>query len=146
SHQIQRIYEKSIEARLFSGDVNHGSAFLHMDDLVDAIALCIDKRNQLPEESVFLIGEAVTFSYDQLQRKIASLIHGKEFTTWRVPKLIAKIGSWAQGLVFKTFIKPWMIDLADDHYELNISHAKQLLGWQPKHRLDKTLPRMISAL
>jgi nucleoside-diphosphate-sugar epimerase len=146
SHQIQRIYEKSIEARLFSGDITHGSTFIHMDDLVDAIARCVEKRNSLGEEALFLIGEPKTLSYDQLQRKIAFLIEGKEFKTWRVPKLIAKVGAWVQGLFMDTFIKPWMIDLADDNYEMDISHAKAILGWQPKRELEKTLPKMISAL
>lgn len=146
SHQIQRIYEKSIEARLFSGDTTHGSAFLHMDDLIDAISLCIAKRNELPEESVFLIGEPKTLSYDELQRKISFLIEGKEFKTWRVPKPIAKLGAWAQGLLWESFIKPWMIDLADDHYELDISHAENTLGWKPKRSLEKTLPKMIGQL
>ena len=43
------------------------------------------------------------------------------------------------------FIKPWMIDLADDHYELDISRARNLLGWEPKNRLIETLPKMIEA-
>jgi nucleoside-diphosphate-sugar epimerase len=44
------------------------------------------------------------------------------------------------------FIKPWMIDFADAHYELDISKARKLIGWEPKHRLIDTLPRMIEAL
>ena len=46
----------------------------------------------------------------------------------------------------KPFIQPWMIDLADDHYELDISRARHLLGWEPHHRLIDTLPRMVEAL
>ena len=44
------------------------------------------------------------------------------------------------------FIKPWMIDLSDDHYELDISRAKKVLGWEPKHKLEETLPIMIESL
>jgi nucleoside-diphosphate-sugar epimerase len=44
------------------------------------------------------------------------------------------------------FIKPWMIDLADDHYELDISRAQALLDWQPRHRLIDALPPMVEAL
>lgn len=146
SHQIQRIYEKSIEARLFSGDITHGSAFLHMEDLIDAIVLCIEKRKALGPEALFLIGEPKTLSYDALQRQIARLIEGEEFTTFRVPKFIAKIGAFVQGLFMKSFIKPWMIDLADDHYEMDISHAGTALGWRPKRDLERTLPKMIAAL
>ncbi|HSX10789.1 MAG TPA: vitamin K epoxide reductase family protein, partial [Chlamydiales bacterium] len=146
SHQIQRIFEKQMESRVFSGNVHHGASFLHMDDLVDAMVLCVDKRKQLPNELTLLIGEPKTFSYDYLQRKISRLLFGREFRTWRVPKLIAKVGSWMLGRVPFTpapFIKPWMIDLADDHYELDISLAQKTLGWQPRHSLDTTLPVMI---
>jgi len=149
SHQIQRIYENSIESRLFSGNIHHGASFLHMADLVDAIELAVKKRKELPDELVLLLGEPKTMSYDQLQRAISRLIRGKEFTTLRIPKWIAKIGAWAQGMIPfipKPFIKPWMIDLADDHYELDISLAKKTLGWTPKHSLEKTLPIMIEEL
>jgi nucleoside-diphosphate-sugar epimerase len=46
----------------------------------------------------------------------------------------------------KPFIRPWMIDFADDHYELDISRAKRLLGWEPKRSLEETLPIMIQNL
>ena len=146
SHQIQRIYEKKLEARLFSGDLTHGAPFLHMEDLVDGIELAVAKRKELPPELVLLLGEPNTLSYDQLQRKISSLVHGKTFKTWRIPKPIAKLGAWVQGLIGNPFIKPWMIDLADDHYELDLSRAKTHLGWSAKQSLERTLPKMIGGL
>lgn len=149
SHQIQRIYEKQLESRLFSGDINHGAAFLHMDDLVDAIQKAVQLRKKLPPELVLLIGESTTLSYDQLQREISRLLFNKEFKTFRVPKLIAKFGSWVQcHLPFgpSPFIKPWMIDLADDHYVLDVSRAEKYLGWKPQHALDQSLPIMINDL
>ena len=39
-----------------------------------------------------------------------------------------------------------MVDIADDHYAIDISRARELLGWEPKHSLRETLPRMIAAL
>jgi nucleoside-diphosphate-sugar epimerase len=149
SHQIQRIYEKQLESRLFSGNIHHGAAFLHMDDLVSAIEKAVDMRAQLPPELVLLVGEDKTMSYDQMQRRISQLLFNKEFTTYRVPKWLAKIGAWVQGLipfVKKPFIKPWMIDLADDHYELDISRAKKTLGWQPNHFVGDSLATMIDGL
>jgi nucleoside-diphosphate-sugar epimerase len=146
SRQIQRIYEKQLESHLFAGNADHGASFLHMDDLVDAIATAVRKRKELPPELTLLIGEPKTLSYCELQRLIACLLRGKPIRTYRVPKLIAKIGAWVQGLFGKSFIKPWMIDLADDHYEIDISRAKKVLGWTPKHNLEETLPKMIAAL
>ncbi len=147
SHQIQRIYEKQFNAHFFSGDVTHGASFVHMDDVVDAIALAVDKRKELPEETALLIGESKTLSYDQMQKSISKLLFNREIKTFRVPKLMAKIGAWLQCLFSrKAFIRPWMIGIADDHYELDISKAKKLLGWEPKHNIEKTLSIMIEDL
>ncbi len=149
SNQIQRIYEKQIEARVFSGDIHHGSAFIHMDDLIDAMELAVRKRKELPKEVTLLIGESKTLSYDQMQREISRLLFHKEFKTFRVPKFIAKLGAWVQcRMPFgkDPFIRPWMIDYADDHYELNIDRAEKLLGWSPKKSIESTLPKMIEAL
>lgn len=149
SHQIQRIFENQLESRFYSGSVKHGSSFVHMEDLVEAIVLAVEKRKRLPSELALLIGEPRTLSYDELQRSIARNLGKKEFKTWRVPKLIAKMGAWMMGLIpFSPvpFIKPWMIDLADDHYEMDISRAEKYLGWTPKHNLQDTLPKMIAEL
>jgi nucleoside-diphosphate-sugar epimerase len=148
SNQLQRIIENQFEAHVFAGNVNHGAAFVHMDDLIEAIALCVQKRKTLPPELTLLIGEDVTFSYDQLQRLMQKLIHGKEWKTWGIPKPFAKIGAWAQEYILrkKGFIKPWMIEIADDHYELDVTRAKKILGWQPRHRVDQVIPKWIQEL
>lgn len=149
SNQIQRIYEKQLQARLFPGNLDHGASFVHMDDLVDAIELAVEKRKELPQELTLLIGEPSTMSTDALQREISRLIYNKEFTTYRIPKIIAKIGAWIQCHFpsdHESFIRPWMIDYADDHYELNIDRAKKELGWEPKHSIENALPKMIEAL
>lgn len=149
SHQIQRIYEKQFEAHLFSGNTSHGASFVHMDDLIDAIELAVDKRGELPEETVLLIGEPKTLSYSELQNKIGKLLFNRSVPTIRVPKPIAKLGAWVLchiPFIPEPFIQPWMIDLADDHYEIDVSKAKELLGWTPKHSLAASLPLMIEDL
>ncbi|MBS0615900.1 MAG: NAD(P)-dependent oxidoreductase [Verrucomicrobia bacterium] len=149
SHQIQRIYEKQLESRLFAGDVSHGAAFLHMDDLVDVIEKAVMQRKSLPSELTLLIGEPKTLSYDDLQRQISRLLTGKEIHTFSIPKPLAKMGAFVQchlPFVKPSFIKPWMISLADDHYELDISKAKKVLGWEPKRSLGEILPKMIADL
>ncbi|MBS0605085.1 MAG: NAD(P)-dependent oxidoreductase [Verrucomicrobia bacterium] len=149
SNQLQRVFENQLESHVFAGDVTHGASFVHMDDLIEALSLCVQKRKALPPELTLLIGEDVTFSYDQLQRMMQRLTHGNEWKTWSVPKPIAKIGAWAQEhlpFMKPSFIKPWMIDLADDHYELDITRARKVLGWQPKYRVDKVIPKWIEEL
>lgn len=149
ANQIQRIYENQMNAHLFAGNIDHGASFMHMNDLVDAIAAAVYLRKELPEELILVLGEANVYSYDHLQRRISSLLCGEEIATRTIPKPLAKFGAWVENhtpFVHSTFIQPWMIDLADDHYDLDISKAKQYLKWEPKHSLDATLPTMIHGL
>lgn len=146
SHQIQRIYEKRFTSHLFSGDLLSGNAFVHLDDIVSAFEKSIDKRRELPQELVLNISEEEAISYDELQDRLGELIYGEEWTTVEVPKPLAKVGAWILDQLGDPFIKSWMIDHADDHYELNTSKAQQTIGWKVHHHLRLTLPQMIEQL
>ncbi|NEN23811.1 NAD(P)-dependent oxidoreductase [Cryomorpha ignava] len=146
TNQVQRIYEKQISARLYPANTAHGSTYVHRDDVINAIALAIEKRNDVPKEVILNIGDDETLTYQELQDIISTEINGKKSNIIHIPKWFAKAGAFMQNLFGKTFIKPWMIDLANDHFEMDSSKAKKLLGWQPKHGLRDTLPKMIEKL
>jgi nucleoside-diphosphate-sugar epimerase len=150
AHQIQRIYERRLTSKVFPGDTSTGQSFVHLGDVVEALRATVARRAALPAEAVILIGEPEPVSYDELQRRLAALIHGeREWDTMQIPKAVAKAGAWVQDQipgVEEPFIKPWMIDLADDHYALDITRARTLLGWFPRRSLRETLPKMVAAL
>lgn len=146
SHQVERIYEKQLLGHLYSGDPDKGNPFIHLDDLIDALRRMVDQRQQLDNYEIFNIGEGITYGYRRLQDRIGELLHGREWTTIEVPKLLAKAGAAVQDAVGDPFIKPWMIDRADDHYQLDISRAATKLGWQPRHDLYRDLETMIANL
>ncbi|WP_020607683.1 NAD-dependent epimerase/dehydratase family protein [Spirosoma spitsbergense] len=145
-HQIQRIYEQKLTSHFYSGNIESGNSYVHLEDVVHAIALTIQQRDQLEAEAVFNIGEARSVSYGEIQKMSGNLLYGRDWTTIELPRLLAKAGAYAQDLVSDPFIKPWMIDRADDHYELNIDRARKQLGWQPNHSLPETLPIIIEKL
>src|SRR5690606_42054910 len=64
----------------------------------------------------------------ELQDQLGELIHGEEWPTIRIPKFVAKAGARVMNAFASEddpeFIKPWMIDIADDHYEADISKAR----------------------
>jgi nucleoside-diphosphate-sugar epimerase len=148
AHQIQRIFERRLVSRVFPGDISHGQAFVHLDDVVDAFERVVRLREQLARQETLLIGEHGTASYDELQRRLGTLIHGEEWTTRSIPKAVAKAGAWVEEHVpgEDPFIKPWMIELADDHFELDITHARRTLGWNPQRSLLATLGTMVARL
>jgi hypothetical protein len=89
-------------------------------------------------------------NYGELQDRIGELVHGKEWTTIRIPKFVAKAGAYAKDKLAsdddEQFIKPWMIDLADQNLPVDIGRARSKPGWEPRHRLRETLPAMIAGL
>jgi nucleoside-diphosphate-sugar epimerase len=158
SHQIARIYEHNLKSLVYAGDLRAGQSFIHRDDMLQLFKAVLDKRNDLDEEVALLAGEPDVVSYDQLQKTIGELIHGRqEWRTVSMPKPLAKAGAWLQEKAEpvvpddidkgeKPFVRPFMIDLASDHYALDISKARELLDWQPQKRLIDTLSDMVDNL
>jgi nucleoside-diphosphate-sugar epimerase len=148
ANQIRRIFERRLISHVFPGDLSHGQAFISLEDTVAAFQQLVARRAELPPGETLLIGEPETVSYGDLQHELGRLIHGEEWTTDAIPKAIAKAGAWLEDHVpgEEPFIKPWMIDIADDHFELDITRAREQLRWSPKRDLRAALPRMIERL
>ena len=158
AQQMARIYERDLQSHLYSGSTLVGQSMLHRDDMLDALRRTVDRRAALPPLAELLIGEADAVGYGVLQDRLGAALHGEaEWTTLQVPKPLAAAGAWAQARLEpvipdaldrgeEPFIKPFMVAMADDHYALDIGRARDLLGWEPRHRLIDGLPRMAEAL
>ena len=158
ARQMARIFDRDFQSYFYSGSTLVGQAMLHRDDMLDAFHRTVDRRAVLPAETEILIGEADAIGYDALQDELGYLIHGvDDWPTVRVPKPIAAVGAWAQGKLEPAipdvidggevpFIKPFMVAMSDDHYALDIRRARELLGWEPQHRLKDELPKLVAAL
>lgn len=158
AHQIARVHQNSLQGHLYAGDQHAGQALLHSEDMLALFRQVVLKRNDLQQYAVFLAGEEGVLSYEQLQDRLGKLIHGEdEWPTMSLPKPLAKAGAWLQEqsepLVpdqidhgQEPFIKPFMIDMASDHYALDISLARRELQWSPQHRLSDELPAIVASL
>lgn len=158
AQQIARVYERDFQSYFYSGRRDAGQSMLHRQDMIEAVRRTVDRRTDLPRRTALLIGEAEAIGYDPLQDEIGYLIHGQDdWPVLRLPKPVAAAGAWAQDKLEpvipdmidkgeQPFIKPFMVRMADDHYALDISRARALLGWEPRHRLKYELPAMIAKL
>lgn len=158
TQQIARIYERDMKSHLYAGDIDAGQSFIHKQDMVAVFKRTIERRNSLPVRDVMLAGEPEVMGYNELQDTIGRLIHGdRSWQTLSVPSPVAKAGAWLEEVAEpvipddfdegkKPFIKPFMIELASDHYALDITRARQQLDWEPVHSIRATLPAMIDKL
>ena len=158
SHQIARIYERDIKSRFYPGDQETGQAFIHRDDIVEAFLKTLENREKFSDVTTLLVGEEETISYGELQNMLGELIHGEEdWETLKVPDDIATGMAWLEEKTEplvpdafdqgeKPFIRPFMVEMSNDHYDLDISRAKDLIGFEPKHSLREVLPEIVESL
>jgi nucleoside-diphosphate-sugar epimerase len=58
AQQMARIYERDLQSHLYAGSLLVGQSALHRDDMLAALRLAVDRREQLPGGTEILIGEA----------------------------------------------------------------------------------------
>jgi nucleoside-diphosphate-sugar epimerase/uncharacterized membrane protein len=147
-HQIARIHERRLTSHVYPGDLAAGQPYLHLQDLVRALERAIERRAELPPESTFLLGEEDVMGYDEIQQAVGRGLHGEPWPTLRIPAPLAGAGAWMQDKVFDEdpFIRPWMVAIASEHYQIDTTRARGVLGWAPAHTLRSTLPSMLEAL
>jgi nucleoside-diphosphate-sugar epimerase/uncharacterized membrane protein len=158
SHQIARIYERDFTSYVYAGSPEAGQSLLHKADMADAFRRAVQRRGELPEEVSILVGEPEAMGYAALQDRIGRLLHGEqEWTTLQLPKAAARLGATVQQKLERVipdaldqgeepFVRPFMVSLADDHYALDISRARTLLGWEPRHFIGDGLAQLTQAL
>ena len=148
AQQISQIYEHRLVSHFYPGMLCAAQSSVHRDDLADAVLRLVDRRRDLPAELPLLIGEPDAPGYAEIQDIVGETLHGEGWRTIRIPQPLAKAGIILQNeaLGSEDFIQPWMIDSSNDHYILDISRARSLLGWEPKHNLRDTLPTIVAAL
>ncbi len=149
AQQIQRIYERLSISFFYPGNIAHGTAYLHLDDLADAIWLAVQRRFGLSKEITMIVSEPETVSYGELQKVIGLLCYGEECHTWSLPKWLAK--STVHAFKKMPFlpdlgVEDWMIDEVHGNYSCDISFIQEKLGWALKHTFRQTLPKMIASL
>lgn len=149
TNQIKRIDGRWPTSHFYPADLDSGQAFVHLDDAVDALFRIVGRRDELPAHFPVLIAEPRTVGYGELQDLIGNELHGRDWITLRVPPLLAKAGAWIREknpLGEDPFIRSWMVDRASDHYDIDISVAREQLGWEPQHEVVDTVKQMISRL
>ena len=134
-------------------------------EIDDSIAAGRPSGTVVADHEVFLVGEPEVVSYGELQDRIGQGLHGTTWPNVRVRKAVAKAAAWAKEKLpahvrlrdhhprrrgarsgRESFLKPWMIGLADARYPVTIERARARLGWTPAHRLRSSLVDMLDRL
>ena len=156
AHQMARIYERDFQSHLYSGSTLVGQSMVHRDDMTDAFRRTVDRRKSLPPDAAILIGEPDPMGYEALQDELGYLIHGeKEWPTLRAAQDRRRRGRLGAGQTRadrprrdrpgRSALRQ-AVHGQDGRRPLRARHqrARELLGWEPRHRLKDELPKMVA--
>lgn len=149
SQQIIRIHEGWPSSVLFPGNPNSGQTFIHVKDLSEVMCLLVKTDKNLGPFVTFVLGEEKVMSFKELQNKLGMLLYLTPWPTVRIPKFIARTGAKVmQRLPFirEPFIRPWMVEHADEHFDVDIGKLKRTINWNPTRSLESTLPVIVENL
>ena len=90
ARRLARIYERDRQCYLCFRSMLVGQSALHREDMLAALRLAVDRREQLPTGCEILIGEADAIGYEVMQDTLGGLMHDSEtWLTLRVRKPLA---------------------------------------------------------
>lgn len=92
----------------------------------------------------FLIGQASPLTYREIHARACTAFGGKAVQLVQVPPEIAMIGARIMQWIARinkqqSFIRPWMIPFAGEHYCFDLTRTRTRLGWVPKHSIQRDM-------
>ena len=146
--QIERVAGPSPEKFFYPGPADRGLTYVHVRDCARAFDEAIQRFRGTDGDHRFLIGETGPVTYAEIHTRASLAFHGKDLPLFRIPKLLAKTGAHVLDGLGKLigkrrFVQPWMVFFAGEHFEFDLSHTRDGLGWEPTVELHDRLDRML---
>ncbi len=118
------------------GAVHNQRSLVALDNLVDFIALCVDReKSPKAANKVFLISDGEDVSTTQLLQKVAK---AQNKQAWLIPVPVGLM-----TFVAKLLGKGDMANRLFGSLQVDSSKSRELLGWQPVVTMDEQLERMV---
>ncbi|MBN0986872.1 UDP-glucose 4-epimerase family protein [Amphritea pacifica] len=127
--RLVRLVERGLPLPL--GAIHNKRSFVALDNLIDLIVTCID--HPAAANQVFLAGDSEDLSTTDLLRRMAKAM-GKPSRLVPVPECFLRLAAKLLG-------KSEVADRLLDSLQVDISKARDMLGWEPPLSVDEGLKR-----
>jgi len=117
------------------GQGESGIPYIHINDLVRLVRLCLLKNHELPPFNVFLASQHGAVLHRQLFPVIRSAdTYSGRLRPIHLPRNIAKFGAWVRyGLGGisgnRPYERPWMLEFVDKPWNTDTSNTRRILDW-----------------
>jgi UDP-glucose 4-epimerase len=145
--QIERVADHSMQALVYPGPVDRGLTYVHVDAVADAFVRAVEAFAGDGGMHRLLVGEDQPVTYRQINDAASRAFGYGERPVYRVPAVLARLGAavfgwWARLRGREPFIRPWMIEMAGEHFEFDLTETRRRLGWEPGGYLGERLDRI----
>ena len=127
--QFSRSYQHRFISNFFPLSLFHFHSHLHLSDLCEAISKLIERRNHLPRILTLYLEENELLTLAEIQDYLGHLLYQYEWPH-HLPRLVERI-------LFR-------MDL--DRRKAGLGEVKELLDWEPEHRLKLVLPKIVDSM
>ena len=144
---IEQVARRSPLGWFYPGSAERGLTYVHVGSVADAFLRAIGAFRGKGGVHRLLIGEDRPVTYLQIHRAARRAFGRQRARVRRIPKCLARMGAFVLVLLGKLigkppYIRPWMIGIAEEHFEFDVRPARRVLGWQPDGYLGDRLDAM----
>lgn len=138
--QLERARQPSLHSNLYPGPTDRGLTYVHVDDVASAFEKALTILHGCSGLHRYLIGEDEPMTYAAIHGSARTAFGHEDAQLRRVPRLMAKAGAAVfRATGAERFVRPWMIDYAGEHFELDVSRAHRDLDWKAEHAISEQL-------
>lgn len=126
----------SWKSRILAGRGKSAIPYIHVRNLNSMLAQIIRKTNQLPDYHILIAGANGFSTHKELYNLSVRYNYGFAKKPFFTPKWFAYLGVVGMNIIGKIlkldiFEKPWMIHYIDTQMNIDSSHTRALLKWEP---------------
>ena len=137
---------------IIPGRGESGIPYIHVNDLVRLVRLCILKNHELGPYNIFLASQHGAVLHRQLFPAIRTAAgYPGSHRPIHIPRTIAKFGAWfryALGEISgnRPYERPWMLEYADKPWNTDTSLTRQTLDWDctPELGILRKIPDILN--
>ncbi len=124
------------KSRILAGKGTSAIPYIHVRNLNSFLAAVIRQADTLPDYHILIASPDGCTSHHQLYKLAVHYAHGRLLKPFFIAKWLARIGVFSQyffGRLLKlhSFERPWMMKYIDTQMNVDASHSRRVLSWEP---------------
>jgi len=132
---------KAWDARILAGKGESAVPYSHINDLIKLFLRVIEKKDQLPQFTIFNASPNHTTSHLDLFNASTRYYFGDEIKPVKMARIFVAMGLFSRQFFGRlcghpSFEKLWMVKYIDKKLTVDATKSHQELGWDPASRND----------